>query len=61
VGREREGKREEGAYPDVEVEVLVGYGFDVEAYGWYCRDYLADLVCWSVLLFDDLFLYATSA
>jgi hypothetical protein len=30
-------------YPDVEIEVFVCYGFDVEAYCWYCGDYLADL------------------
>jgi hypothetical protein len=31
------------AYPDVKVEVLVGYGFNVEAYCWYCGDYFANL------------------
>jgi hypothetical protein len=30
-------------YPDVEVEVLVRYGFDVESYRGYCGDDLADL------------------
>ena len=30
-------------YPDVEVEVFVGYGFDVEAYCWYCGYDFADL------------------
>lgn len=36
-GGRREGRKKEGGwtYPDVEVEVLVGYRFDVEAY---CRD-----------------------
>jgi hypothetical protein len=33
----------EGTYPDVEVEVLVCYGFDVEAYCRYCGDYFANL------------------
>ena len=28
--------------PDVEVEVFVGYGFDVEAYCWDCGYYFAD-------------------
>jgi hypothetical protein len=30
-------------YPDVEVEVLVRYGFDVESYSGYCGNDLADL------------------
>lgn len=30
-------------YPDVEVEVLVFYCLDVEPYGWYRCDYLANL------------------
>jgi hypothetical protein len=32
-------------YPDVEVEVLVRYRFDVESYGGYCGDDLANLDC----------------
>ena len=32
-------------YPDVEVEVLVFYRLDVEAYRGYRRDNLADLLC----------------
>jgi hypothetical protein len=32
-------------YPDVEVEVLVRYGLDIEAYCWYCGHDLADLNC----------------
>jgi hypothetical protein len=31
------------AYPDVEVEVPVLHRLDVEAYRWYCCDYLTDL------------------
>jgi hypothetical protein len=30
-------------YPDIEVEIFVCYGFDIEAYRWYCGDYFADL------------------
>jgi len=37
-------EREEKTYPDVEVEVLVCYGFYVEAYCRYRRDYFSDLV-----------------
>lgn len=35
--------RKRETYPDVEIKVLVCHGFDVEAYCWYCGDYLADL------------------
>jgi len=38
------------AYPDVEIEVLVRYGFDVEAYCWYCCDYFSYLHAWLVIL-----------
>jgi hypothetical protein len=38
------------AYPDVEIEVLVCYRLDVEAYCWYGCDYLADLSWLSAVL-----------
>ena len=38
----------EGPYPDIEVEVFVSDGLDVEAYCRYGCDYLADLVRFSV-------------
>lgn len=41
--RERVGDRGSGPYPDVEVQILVGHGFDVEAYCGYRRDDLANL------------------
>ena len=47
VGEKRGGVCEgkgRGAYPDVEVEVLVGYGFDVESDCGDRGDYFADLV-----------------
>ena len=31
------------SYPNVEVEVFVGDGFNIEAYGGYCSDNFADL------------------
>lgn len=39
----KEGKEKKMAYPDVKVEVLICYRFDVEAYCRYCCDYFADL------------------
>jgi hypothetical protein len=39
----RSEERRRRAYPDIEVEVLVLYRLDVEAYRRYCCDYLTDL------------------
>ena len=42
-GQESEGKGSKVSYPDIEVEILVGDGFDVEAYCGYSGDDFADL------------------
>lgn len=40
----RDQGRSEDTYPDVEIQVLVCYRLDVEAYCWYCCDYFANLL-----------------
>lgn len=41
TGEMRENSR--GAYPNIEVEILVVYGLDVEAYRWNCGNDFANL------------------
>ena len=43
VSREFSPAMFRNSYPDIEIEVLVSYRLDVEAYGWYRGHNLADL------------------